>query len=80
MDVVLRARHTALVKEFVCLATELRIVKTEPGSLYPRSIDAFCTDPRASNFDKLLLAFEDSCAGCAFLRQRDPGEQFAPVV
>lgn len=68
MDVVLRARHDALVAEFPCAATEFRIVKTPPGSAFSRSIDAVCTDARAGRFGNSLVSYEDFCASCLYLR------------
>jgi hypothetical protein len=66
MDAMLRVRHDSLVAEFSCSATELRVVKTAPGSLFSRSIGAFCNDRRATYFDRELPAFAESCASCAF--------------
>ena len=70
MDVELRARHNALGVEFQCLATELRIVKSGPGVKYPRTIEAFCTEPRAQHFDLLLASFGECCAACRFFARR----------
>ncbi|HTE86362.1 MAG TPA: hypothetical protein VK821_16705 [Dehalococcoidia bacterium] len=70
MDAVLRARHDALTDEFVCAATELTIVRTPPGSLFSRTIDAFCSDERAPRFGGLLTDYGTCCAGCLFLNPR----------
>jgi len=79
VDVILRARHTSLLNEFGCAATELRIRKTEPGTGHPRTIDAFCLEPRAEHFSRLLESFKKCCADCAFLVPRDETEPLAPL-
>jgi hypothetical protein len=79
MDIALRARHTALASEFACLATDLRIIKTDPGSGFSRTIEAFCVEPRAEYFSKLLESFKKCCAECAYLVQRDETEPLAPL-
>jgi len=68
MDVVLRARHDALVAEFPCVSTELRLVKTSPGADYPRTLQAYCTDTRAAAFGGPLESFEESCSACQYLQ------------
>jgi len=80
MDIVLRARHDALVVEFPCLSTELRLVKTAPGADYPRSIQAFCTDTRASAFGGPLESFEESCSACQYLRLNSDLGKEPPLV
>ena len=67
MDAVLRARHDALLSEFVCVSTELRVVKTPIGSSHTRTIDPSCREPRAALFATTLTNFEDCCASCLFL-------------
>jgi hypothetical protein len=67
MDVVLRARHDALVAEFPCVSTELRLVKTPAGGEHPRTIEAFCADSRAAAFGGPLESFEVSCSACIYL-------------
>jgi hypothetical protein len=79
VDVVLRARHTALANEFACLSSDFRIIKTEPGSDYPRTIEAFCVEPRAEHFGKRLESFKQSCAECLYLAPRDETEPLAPM-
>lgn len=79
VDVILRVRHSALLSEFGCTATELRIMKTEPGTGHPRTIEAFCSEPRAEHFSKLLESFKKCCADCAFLVARDETEPLAPM-
>lgn len=75
MDVELRARHDALIAEFSCTSTELRVVKTPPRSPYPRTIEAFCTDSRAAQFGNRLPAFGEFCTSCTYLSPReDPTE------
>ena len=70
MDVVLRARHDLLMEEFRCTATELRLLRTPPGSNWTRSIDPFCGEPLAPRFGSLLSDFQTCCAACSFLSFR----------
>jgi hypothetical protein len=70
MDVTLRARHDFLIAEFVCSATELRIVRTPAGSRYTRDIEAFCNEPRAKRFGDLLSDYHACCSSCDFLAPR----------
>lgn len=79
VDVFLRARHTSLANEFSCAAAELQILKTELGTGFPRTVEAFCTEPRAEHFSKLLESFKKSCADCIYLVQRDETEHLAPM-
>ena len=79
VDVILRARHTWLANEFGCAMTELRIMKTEPGAGLPRTIEAFCSEPRAENFGKILESFKKCCADCAYLVPRDETESLTPL-
>jgi hypothetical protein len=79
MDAVLRARHDALVDEFLCAATELKMVRTPPGSLYTRTIDPFCGDERAARFGSLLTDYASCCAGCSFLNPRPDDDETATV-
>jgi hypothetical protein len=71
VDFVLRQRHDDLVREFPCISTQLRIVKTSPGSRYPRTIEAFCTNTRAKNFGQLLETFDKSCSTCPYFQAVD---------
>jgi hypothetical protein len=75
MDAVLRVRHDALIAEFLCDATELRVVKAAAGSIHTRSIGAFCSDTRASNFSRELSNFEECCASCAYQRPKAAGDE-----
>lgn len=77
MDAVLRTRHDALSDEFICIATEFRIVRTPPGSAYSRTIDAYCGDERAGRFESRLTDYHTCCSGCAFL---SPRPEFEPDV
>jgi hypothetical protein len=56
--------------EFRCEATELRLVRTPPGSTWTRSIDPFCSEPRAVRFGKLLTDYPTCCAACNYLSLR----------
>jgi hypothetical protein len=80
MDAMLRARHDALIAEFPCTATELRIVKTPPGSALTRSIDALCNDPRSARFGNTLVSYQDFCAGCLYLQlAEEDGDLLTPL-
>src|SRR6476469_10252576 len=70
MDIVLRARHDSLVSEFGCTATQLRIVRTPAGSRHSRDIHAFCNEPRAEKFGRLLADYASCCAACLYLAPR----------
>jgi hypothetical protein len=75
VDIALRARHDLLRDEFLCEATQLRLVRASAGSRFTRDIAAFCNEPRARRFGSQLPNFVHCCSGCSFFSRRSRDEE-----